>query len=89
MPHEPQVYIDCILDVKKIPSLLAVGVAPTAPEQLEPFAAFELLVQLKRYACHSSLVLLEGTVNIEVPESDDLRAGTGKSCARVIVKEFL
>ena len=69
MIKEPKIYIYYIINVDKVPHLLALSVAPVSGEELNASLLFELIVLVKCDAGHSPFVLLSWSIDVEVPKA--------------------
>ena len=85
--EEPQVDCGDVVNINKVPLLFPVRITVATLEQAHLTVFAKLLIKVKRDAGHRALVLLAGTVNIEVTKADDLLSGLETQPAHVLIEQ--
>ena len=87
MLKQPKIDRNCVLHMDEVTRLLARTITGVAFKEPYRIAALQLIVEMEGDACHRSLVLLAGAVDIEVAQTCNRTLEILQVPAEVLIKQ--
>ena len=86
---EPEIYLDNILDIDKVTSLLAGAITIVFAKEAHLVLSLPLVIHLENHGSHFALVVFLRTINVEIAQAYYLALGSGQQATQIIIKEKL
>ena len=89
MLPEVEVYLNNVLNINKVTSVLARTIAIVLAEQTHLVLCLPLVVHLVNHGSHFALMIFLRTINVEITQADNLALCLRQQTAQIVIKEQL